>query len=144
MRVAQPLVGLARLIEDYQGVAAAVGEAASVLNCPPESEAAFGGLLPRFAGAISFEDVNFTYEGTTIPALDRVTFEVPAGTMLGIVGRSGSGKSTLTRLLQGINRDYTGFLKIRQRRSRDQSASLAPELWRGVAGELPVPRLDTR
>jgi ATP-binding cassette, subfamily B, bacterial HlyB/CyaB len=112
MRVAQPLVGLARLIEDYQGVAAAVGEAASVLNRPPEAEAAFGGLLPQFAGAISFEDVSFTYEGTKIPALDRVTFEVPAGTMLGIVGRSGSGKSTLTRLLQGINRDYSGFLKI--------------------------------
>jgi ATP-binding cassette subfamily B protein len=32
--------------------------------------------------------------------------------MLGIVGRSGSGKSTITRLLQGINRDYTVFLKI--------------------------------
>jgi subfamily B ATP-binding cassette protein HlyB/CyaB len=112
MRVAQPLVGLARLIEDYQGVAAAIGEAASVLNRPPEAEAAFGGLLPRFAGAISFEEVSFTYEGTKIPALDRVTFEVPAGTMLGIVGRSGSGKSTLTRLLQGINRDYSGFLKI--------------------------------
>ena len=93
-------------------VAAAIGEAASVLNRPPEAEAAFGGLLPRFAGAISFEDVSFTYEGTKIPALDRVTFEVPAGTMLGIVGRSGSGKSTLTRLLQGINRDYSGFLKI--------------------------------
>jgi len=29
-----------------------------------------------------------------------------------VVGRSGSGKSTLTRLLQGINRDYSGFLKI--------------------------------
>src|SRR5438445_6477270 len=112
MRVAQPLVGLARLVEGYQGVAAAVGEAGSVLNRPPEAEAAFGGLLPRFAGAISFEDVSFTYEGTKIPALDRVTFEVPAGTMLGIVGRSGSGKSTLTRLLQGINRDYSGFLKI--------------------------------
>jgi len=32
--------------------------------------------------------------------------------MLGVVGRSGSGKSTLTRLLQGINRDYSGFLRI--------------------------------
>src|SRR5258708_25634081 len=32
--------------------------------------------------------------------------------MIGIVGRSGSGKSTITRLLQGINRDYSGFLKI--------------------------------
>jgi ABC-type bacteriocin/lantibiotic exporter with double-glycine peptidase domain len=32
--------------------------------------------------------------------------------MLGVVGRSGSGKSTLMRLLQGINREYNGFLKL--------------------------------
>jgi ATP-binding cassette, subfamily B, bacterial HlyB/CyaB len=37
---------------------------------------------------------------------------VSAGTMLGIVGKSGSGKSTIARLLQGINRDYSGFVKI--------------------------------
>ncbi len=111
-RVAQPLVGLARLIEDYEEVAAAIGEAASVLNRPLEANSASGGLRPRFAGAISLEDVTFTYGGTKTPALDRVTFSVEAGTMLGIVGRSGSGKSTIARLLQGINRDYTGFLKI--------------------------------
>ena len=56
--------------------------------------------------------MTFTYPGTTMPALDRVSFSVPAGTMLGVVGRSGSGKSTITRLLQGINREYSGFLKI--------------------------------
>jgi ATP-binding cassette subfamily B protein len=32
--------------------------------------------------------------------------------MLGVVGRSGSGKSTITRLLQGINREYSGMVKI--------------------------------
>ena len=112
MRVAQPLVGLAKLIEDYEEVGAAIGEAASVLNRPMETNTAGGGLRPRFTGAISYDDVTFTYGGTKIPALDRVTFSVPAGTMLGVVGRSGSGKSTLTRLLQGINRDYSGFLKI--------------------------------
>ncbi|MBV9654959.1 MAG: peptidase domain-containing ABC transporter [Acetobacteraceae bacterium] len=112
MRVAQPLVGLAKLIEDYEEVGSSIGEAASVLNRPIETDAASGGLRPKFAGAISFEDVSFTYGGTKLPALDRVSFSVPAGTMLGIVGRSGSGKSTLTRLLQGINRDYSGFLKI--------------------------------
>jgi len=112
MRVAQPLVGLARLIEDYEQVAAAITEAASVLNRPPEANTPSGGLVPHFAGAIAFEDVSFSYGGTKTPALDRVTFEVSAGTMLGIVGRSGSGKSTLTRLLQGINRDYCGFVKI--------------------------------
>jgi len=111
-RVGQPLVGLARLIEDYEEVGASVGQAASVLNRPLEVDAASGGLRPRFGGAISFDDVTFTYAGTKTPALDRVTFSIPEGTMLGIVGRSGSGKSTITRLLQGINRDYTGYVKI--------------------------------
>jgi ATP-binding cassette subfamily B protein len=111
-RVASPLVGLARLMEDYEEVATAVGEAGSVLNRPLEVDVASGGVRPSFAGAISFQTVTFTYIGTKVPALDRVNFSVPAGTMLGIVGRSGSGKSTIARLLQGINRDYTGFVKI--------------------------------
>ena len=38
-RVAQPLVGLAKLIEDYEEVGAAIGEAASVLNRPMETDA---------------------------------------------------------------------------------------------------------
>ena len=111
-RVSQPLVGLAKLVEDYEEVGAAIGEVGSVLNRPMEIDAPSGGVRPSFAGAISFQDVTFTYEGTQVPALDRVSFAVPAGTMLGIVGRSGSGKSTIARLLQGINRDYSGFVKI--------------------------------
>jgi ATP-binding cassette subfamily B protein len=111
-RVAQPLVGMARLVQEYEEVNAAIGEAGAVLNRPLEVDAASGGLRPRFAGAIAFQDVTFTYGGTKIPALNRVSFTVPAGSMLGIVGRSGSGKSTIARLLQGINRDYAGFVKI--------------------------------
>ncbi len=111
-RAAQPLVGLARLIEEYEEIGAAVGEAASVLNRPAESNARSSGLRPKFAGEINFQDVTFTYLNTTTPALERVSFNVPAGTTLGIVGRSGSGKSTITRLLQGINRDYKGFVKV--------------------------------
>ena len=112
MRVAQPLAGLARLIENYEEVGAAISETASVLNRPLEYDALSRGLRPQISGAIAFDDVSFTYGSTKVPALDRVSFAVPAGTMLGIVGRSGSGKSTLTRLLQGINRDHSGFLKI--------------------------------
>ena len=111
-RVTQPLVGLAKLIEDFEDVRSSIGEVGSVLNNPTETAAMSGGLRPRFEGRISFEELTFTYPGSKTPALEKVSFEVPAGTMLGVVGRSGSGKSTLTRLLQGINRDYNGFLKI--------------------------------
>jgi ATP-binding cassette, subfamily B, bacterial HlyB/CyaB len=111
-RVAQPLVGLARLVEDYQEVQAAISQAGSVLNRPLEVDAPSGGLRPQFAGAIEFKDLTFTYPGTKVPALDKLSFSIPAGTMLGVVGRSGSGKSTIARLLQGINREYSGFVKI--------------------------------
>ncbi len=111
-RVAQPLVGLAKLVEDYEEIGAALGEVGFVLNRPLEVDGASGGLRPKFLGGISYQDVTFTYAGTTVPALDRINFSVPPGTVLGVVGRSGSGKSTITRLLQGINRDYSGFLKI--------------------------------
>jgi subfamily B ATP-binding cassette protein HlyB/CyaB len=111
-RVAQPLVGLARLVEDYEEVRAAVGEVGYVLNRPLEIDAPSGGLRPQFAGAIELYDLTFTYPATKVPALDRLSFSIPAGTMLGVVGRSGSGKSTVARLLQGINREYSGFVKI--------------------------------
>jgi ATP-binding cassette, subfamily B, bacterial HlyB/CyaB len=110
-RVSSPLVGLARLIEDWEEVGAAMGQAGDALNRPLE-DAANGGLRPKFAGGVLFDDVTFTYAGTKLPALDRISFSIPPGTMLGLVGRSGSGKSTVTRLLQGINREYSGFIKI--------------------------------
>lgn len=111
-RVAQPLVGLARLVDDYEEVRAAIGEASYVLNRPSEFRSASSGLRPRISGAITFQNVTFTYAGTKTPALDTLSFSLPAGSMLGVVGRSGSGKSTVARLLQGINRDYQGFIKL--------------------------------
>ena len=48
-------------MQEYQEVNAAIGEAGAVLNRPLEID---GGLRPKFAGAISFQDVTFTYGDT--------------------------------------------------------------------------------
>jgi HlyB family type I secretion system ABC transporter len=111
-RVAGPLVNLARLLQDVQEAREALSQVGWVLNRPTEKRALTHGLRPKFEGAISFEDVTFKYEGTKTPALDKISFSIEPGTMLGLVGRSGSGKSTITRLLMGINRDYSGAVKI--------------------------------
>jgi subfamily B ATP-binding cassette protein HlyB/CyaB len=99
VRVAAPLVGMARLIEDMEEVRSSIGEVGMVLNQPSEMKNAGEGLRPRFSGAISFEKVDFAYPGSKTKALEGVSFSVPAGTMLGVVGKSGSGKSTITRLI---------------------------------------------
>ncbi len=53
---------------------------------------------PAAAGTIEFDDVSFSYlEGE--PVLENVSFTVPAGQHLAIVGATGSGKTTITKLL---------------------------------------------
>ncbi len=111
-RVAAPLVGFAKLLEDFTEVRASLSEVGSVLNNPTETRALTTGMRPKILGGLAFIDVNFSYPGAPNKALDDLNFEIPAGTMLGVVGRSGSGKSTVTRLLQGVSRSYTGYLKL--------------------------------
>ncbi|EML1596779.1 ABC transporter ATP-binding protein [Burkholderia cenocepacia] len=49
--------------------------------------------------AVRFDSASFTYPGRSVPALDRVSFEVPPGSTVALVGASGAGKSTVASLL---------------------------------------------
>ncbi|KAJ7515908.1 hypothetical protein O6H91_22G034100 [Diphasiastrum complanatum] len=62
-------------------------------------------------GNIQFEDVTFGYN-TERQILDHVTFDVPAGTSIAVVGTSGSGKSTILRLLYRFFDCDSGKVKI--------------------------------
>jgi len=110
-RVTGPLVSLVGLVHSYQQCALSVRMLGTVMN--REAEAGIGqGLRPPIQGGMEFENVAFSYSPTLPPALDGVTFDIPAGMVVGVVGRSGSGKTTLTRMMQGMHRPQRGLMRI--------------------------------
>jgi len=111
-RVTQPIVSLAGMVNSFEQARGAMVEVASVVNVPPEEGRSGSGLKLPITGQVVFQDVRFRYLPGSPYALDGVSFEIPRGTIFGIMGRSGSGKTTVTRLLQGLNRDYEGLIKI--------------------------------
>jgi ATP-binding cassette subfamily B protein len=111
MRFSGPLVHIAQLQLDLAQVRGAVIQVASVINVTPEPSHTDGMRLP-IKGEVTFKDVRFRYVPEAPLALDGVSFQVPAGSNIGIMGRSGSGKTTVTRLLQSLNASYEGTIKI--------------------------------
>ena len=55
--------------------------------------------LAEVKGAVTFQNVSFTYPETGIQALKNVSFNIPEGSTLAIVGHTGSGKSTIADLI---------------------------------------------
>jgi ATP-binding cassette subfamily B protein len=111
-RVTGPLIQLANLINAYEMARGAMGTVGSVLNHPPEEGRGGMGLRQPITGHIVFDKVKFKYTPTAPLALNEASFEIPKGTIFGVMGRSGSGKTTITRLLQGLSREYEGLIKI--------------------------------
>jgi ABC-type multidrug transport system fused ATPase/permease subunit len=63
-------------------------------------------------GKVSFEKVSFKYEEANGSVLQQVSFHIPAGKKVAIVGRSGSGKSTLIKLLLGLYEQESGRITV--------------------------------
>jgi ATP-binding cassette, subfamily B, bacterial MsbA len=93
-------------------LAGGIREVRKWLDTPIFPERPFG--TRAFAGvhrSVAFEHVSFTY-GDKEPALSDVSFEIPAGKTVAIVGPSGSGKSTLAALLLRLRAPASGCISV--------------------------------
>jgi subfamily B ATP-binding cassette protein HlyB/CyaB len=102
-RVTGPVLRIVQLWQDFQQAGVSVERLADVLNAPAEpSHRPTQTSLPALTGHVVFENVTFRYRPDRPEVLRSVSFSVPAGMVIGMVGRSGSGKSTIAKLIQRL------------------------------------------
>lgn len=66
------------------------------------------------AGSVRFERIGKVYHSSAGPvhALEDINFDVPAGSIVGIIGRSGAGKSSLLRTINRLERPTAGRVLV--------------------------------
>ena len=112
-RVSTPVLRLAQIWQDFHQARLSVLRLGDILNTTAEpTYAAACAQLPAIRGNISFDHVSFRYRIDGQQVLYDVSFDVPAGQMVGIVGPSGSGKSTFAKLVQRLYVPESGRVLI--------------------------------
>ena len=137
-----PVRAVGRVISEMSKAGIAVERLRYIMNAVPEKDRPDAGDWPK-DGTIAFEHVTFAYGKDSAPVLRDVSFTVPGGQTVGILGGTGSGKSTLMYLLlrlydleEGCGRITVGGVDIRQIR--------ASELRRHIGIVLQEPYLFSR
>ncbi|EAS76174.1 lipid A ABC transporter ATP-binding protein/permease MsbA [Vibrio alginolyticus] len=98
----RPLKALTNVTSQFQRGMAASQTLFALIDLEPEKNE--GKLtVERANGDVSVKNISFTYTGAEKPALENVSFDIPRGKTVALVGRSGSGKSTIANL---FNRFY--------------------------------------
>jgi ABC-type multidrug transport system fused ATPase/permease subunit len=65
-----------------------------------------------FVGNIEIMDVSFSYPGTSKDAVNKISLEIPPGSIVAFVGPSGAGKTTLIDLILGLLEPKSGAIRI--------------------------------
>ena len=112
----QPMSNILGELADFQQAQASILRVQELLATPSRLPPAGEHILPTGALAVDFEQVWFRYDEDAPQdwALQDVSFHLPAGQVLGVVGRTGSGKTTLTRLLLRFYAPQTGTIRLGQ------------------------------
>jgi ATP-binding cassette, subfamily B, bacterial HlyB/CyaB len=122
-RIAQPVLRLASLWQEFQQAAIAVQRLGDVMDAPTETwtlRATQGHTAPA---KIEVQEVSFGYSSLHPPIFERFTLSMAPGACTALTGPSGSGKSTLARLLLGFQFPSAGAIRLDGRDIRNMSAN---------------------
>jgi ATP-binding cassette, subfamily B, bacterial HlyB/CyaB len=108
-RVSQPVLRIAQIWQDFHQARLSIERLGDILNTRPEPTFTSGRAdLPPIRGDVTFEHVGFRYRVDGPEVLHDISFHVPAGQVIGIVGPSGSGKSTIAKLIERLYTPESG------------------------------------
>ena len=131
-RFFQPIAQLTRLYSTMQSAMAAGERIFELLDEKPALEDAPGAVdFPPIRGDVEFDRVSFAYEED--PVLNEVSFRVPAGSTVALVGATGAGKTTIINLLARFYDPIAGTIHIDGRDLR----GVTQESLRGQMGIVP-------
>ena len=110
--LAAPVVQIANIGTQVSEAFAGLDRIRETLDMPTEDQEDLARApLPVMEGRVELKDVWFEYEEAT-PVLRGISFQVPAGSTVALVGSSGSGKSTIIGLLMAFNHPQRGQVLV--------------------------------
>ncbi|WP_417703897.1 lipid A export permease/ATP-binding protein MsbA [Rheinheimera aquimaris] len=117
MMLLRPLKQLTTVNSEFQRGLTAAASVFEILDHPVEQDTGTTELT-GVNGDIRFEQVSFSYPGHDKQVLSDISFTVPAGKTVALVGRSGSGKTTISSLLPRFYELTSGDIFIDQHNIR--------------------------
>lgn len=115
-----PVASFGYVVSMIQQASASMARIAEILDTEPGvADADAITEVDDVAGRLTFDGVTYRYTPDGPAVLDGVSFDVPAGTSVGIVGRTGSGKSTLVELIPRLMDPTEGAVRVDGRDLRE-------------------------
>jgi ATP-binding cassette subfamily B protein len=112
--VTNPLLRLANLWQNFQETALSLERLADIVDHPEELEIMGDQKppIPPIVGEVDYSSISFRFGSQGPLQLSNVSFSVPPGAFVGVVGSSGSGKSTLLKMLTRLYEPLEGVIRI--------------------------------